>query len=294
MKLEGLAKSDIAQLRLLAARAFQQFAIGQHRSLRQGANIEFAAYRPYNQGDDLKRVDWRLFARSGRLYIRDAHIETQVNVTLLLDFSTSMTFAGKTWAKDVFARTVAKLMALVVEAQGDKLGFVGFSDGIDCYYPPKSRRSYIHFILQQLDRHVFRKQTRLATAIGQLINRRQKPGIVILISDMYAPLEKTLRSLAQLVAVGNEVIVFFLSDSCERDFDYDGVLEVVDLENDERMTIDSNEVRADYQDAFRERVLKMRTLFQGQGIHLVQLDDQATVVNVLSTFLKIKNRWSKR
>ncbi len=228
----------IADLQLLARSVVAGLSTGMHRSAHSGASIEFAQYRPYAQGDDPRSVDWHVYARTDRLYIKQHLRETNMRCTILLDCSASMDYSSGTVTKFQYARMLAACLALILTRQKDAVGFIGYHHDLCVYVPPRSSPQHMRRVLVELDNLRPAGATDTARAlhyVGDVIHPR---GMVVLISDLLHPVDETIDHMRSLRARRHELIVLQMSDPAEQTCPFDRAATFLDAEGaDERFAI---------------------------------------------------------
>lgn len=259
----------IRNLELRARVVVEGFVLGLHRSPYHGFSVEFSEYRQYSPGDDVKFIDWKLYGRSDRYYLKKFEDETNLRCYFLVDLSRSMSFASATMGgktKADYAITVAASLAYFLSKQGDATGLLSFDDGIRDYIPARNRPGHLHQMMLTLDKPASGKQTDLSRPLQRIAELVRKRGMVVLISDLLSPFETFAESLTQLRAYGHEVVVFQILDPAEIDFTYDASSQFEDLETGATLYIDPERVRADYQKNLNAHLDRIREHCTTQGI----------------------------
>ncbi len=272
--------ASISSLDLLARTVVDGFVAGLHRSPDFGFSQEFAEYRAYTPGDDLRHVDWNLFARTERCYLKRYRGETNSQLTILLDASNSMIYtSGQTTSglpsKMDYARfTAASLFYLAVHNQRDAAGLIVFDDAVRNYIRPSTRQGQLHRLLaglEQAEPHARTDFTKPLLHFQELLHRR---GIVIVISDFYEDPEAIVRTIEPLRFHGNEVVLFHVLDPKEIRPELRGPAILVDLETNQRLEVIPEYTRTEYckkVDAHIEQ-LRIRTHAAGMDYHLLVTD----------------------
>lgn len=220
----------MGDLELLARTVVEGFRVGHHRSSRHGASIEFAQYRAYAQGDDPRFVDWKLFARSDRLYLKQAREDTNLRCTFLLDRSASMAYASAELSKFEYSRMLVASLAMLLHAQNDAIGLMAYHDRIDPYLPAKAEVRHLHRLLVELARVQPAGTTSTGETLKYLGQVLPPRGIIVLVSDLLHPLDETLEQLRSLRARRHEVMVLQISDRAEATFPFERSATFVDAE----------------------------------------------------------------
>ena len=251
--------SRIANLELLARGVVEGFVAGLHRSPYKGFSVDFMEYRPYIPGDDLMRVDWKLYARSDRYYVKEFEDETNTRLHLLVDVSHSMSYASGAVTKQTYAFYLAAALAYLMIRQRDAVGLTLFDDDVRVSIPPKSTKGHLHTLLTHLERAAPGTATDLGKPLHALADRHRKRGVMVVISDLLDDADALLDGLQHFRFNGHDVIVFHVMDPQEIAFDFRDVVEFEDLETGERMLIEAETARELYLDnleRFRARLRK--------------------------------------
>jgi uncharacterized protein (DUF58 family) len=234
----------IADLPLVARTVVDGFLHGIHRSARKGLSLDFAQHRAYQPGDDLRRIDWKAYARTDRFYVKEYDADTNAGVIFALDVSGSMDFAGAGVNKFAYARMLVASLAWLAQRNGDRVGLATFADAIVEMVPPSTR--HLQLLLHALGRAEPRGEGRIAPAIVRVADVASRPGIVVIVSDCYDEPGGIGRAVDTLRARGHDVIVFHLVDPAEEEFPFDGPLVFEDGESGARIPLRPEETRARY------------------------------------------------
>lgn len=233
-------------MELRARAVVEGFVSGLHRSPYKGFSVEFMSYRPYIPGDDLMHLDWKLFARTDRYYIKEFEDETNTSLHLLLDVSASMDYASNGLTKRAYASYLAAALAYLVIGQRDAAGITFFDDSIIEHIPPRSTRGRLHAILEYLETVDSGTRTEVGKPLHELAERHRKRGFVVLISDLLDAPEAIVDGLRHFRYLGHEVIVFHVMDPRELHFDFSDLVEFEDMETGEKLLIAAETARETY------------------------------------------------
>src|SRR5580693_2570575 len=248
---------QVARLDLRAKFIVEGFLAGLHASPFQGFSVEFSEHRKYTPGDDLKDLDWNIYAKTERYYIKKFEAETNVTGYLAMDLSASMAYTYRQeLTKFEYAICLAAALGYLMIHQQDPVGLVTFDTKIQAALPPRSKRTQLGTILSILSNLKPSGETDVAACIHQLASMVRGKSLVMLFSDLLTDPEPVLQSLYHLRHRGNEVILFHVLDEAEVQFPFEGVIEFEDAESPEMLTLDARGMRGDYLkslDAFRER-----------------------------------------
>jgi uncharacterized protein (DUF58 family) len=243
--------SKLANMDLVARCAVEGFFSGLHPSPFHGFSVEYSDHRQYHPGDELKFVDWKVFGRSDRLYIKRFRQETNATVYILLDTSKSMSFAGNGVVRKIdYACFVAAALSYLMLSQGDSTALVLFAEKVTKQIPPSSRRTHLNAILAALQTTKPSGRTRLADVLHAFAEATKRRGIVILISDLLDDEADIYKGLAHLKFLNHDVIIFHTMDPQELRLDYEGLIQFEDLESKAKMRTFPRSIR----DLYRERV----------------------------------------
>ncbi|MBI1390317.1 MAG: DUF58 domain-containing protein [bacterium] len=238
--------AGVADLQLLARIVVEGFLAGLHRSPHFGSAIEFAQYRPYVQGDDLRFVDWNLYARTDRLHTKQFYEETNLRCLLLLDCSASMLYASRGMSKFEYARILAACLAYLLVHQNDAVGLSAFQNDVHLYMPPRNTPRYLRRVLVELANLQPAGETNLPRAIQHACETVPPRGMVVVISDLLSPLDDLISALRRLRARRFDVMVLQVADPAERDFTFDKSISLVDLESSREQFVTPADVRDQY------------------------------------------------
>lgn len=230
-----LSAEDLVQLNglpLFARGVMEGFSTGLHASPHKGYSVEFRQHRPYVQGDEIKRLDWKIFGRSDRFYIREYDEETNLRATLLLDASGSMNYRGtKGICKFDLARKLTAALAYVLTGQQDAVGLITFDSKVREHLPCRTKTSHLHHILDTLQRTQPGADTSLAAVLRHTATHLKRRGLILLLTDGFDDPEALLQAVGILRRQGHELIVFQLWDRDELDFPFTRSTRFENLEN---------------------------------------------------------------
>jgi uncharacterized protein (DUF58 family) len=236
----------IKSLQLRAKVVVEGFYHGLHRSPCHGFSVEFSEYREYTPGDDPRYLDWRLFARSDRYYVKRFEDETNLRCHLLVDMSRSMGYGSMSYTKREYARTAAATLAYFLASQRDAVGLLTFDEKIAEYLPARYRPGHMHRLMLLLEHSLSGTATDLSAPIEQIARTVTKRGLIVLISDLLAPIDSLARNLTYLRSRGHEVVLLRVLDPAEVGFAFDTPAMFHDLESGRDVYIDPAVAREDY------------------------------------------------
>ncbi len=236
----------LSSMVLRARMVVEGYIIGQHRSPYHGFSVEFAEHRAYGFGDEVRHIDWKLFAKTDRLYIKRYEEETNLRAHLILDISKSMLYTSNVVTKLNYANSLIAALSYLMINQQDAAGLVQFSDQIDTFIPPKSRPSHLNAILTRLDDHKSGSDTQIEPVLHEMAERISKRGMVVLCSDLLDDPGKIMNGLKHFRYKKQEVIVFHILDRKEIEFDFNSRTKFLDLESKEEITTEPWHIRSSY------------------------------------------------
>jgi uncharacterized protein (DUF58 family) len=289
--LDPVALGRIENLELLARTVVDGFINGLHRSPYFGLSVDFAEHRQYMPGDDIRRVDWRVFGRTDRFYVKEYEADTNTNFVVLLDTSRSMDYGSGSITKLDYARYLAACLSYFSRQQRDRVGIVTFDTEVVSYVPPSAK--HLEIVLHTLDRVTPGRGETLAgplTKVAEMINRR---GIMVLISDLYEDPDSVLRSVAALRHRGNDVIVFHLLDPAEIDFPFQEAAHFEDLETGERIPVVPETLRDRYQDLMNEHLQELSERLISNQIDYARFVTSSPLDFALFEYLSRRERMSR-
>ena len=251
--LQGLANLD-----LIARSAIEGFLIGSHKSINHGFSQEFAEYRAYREGDDLRFVDWNVFARTDRTYLKQYQGETNTHLTILMDASASMGFSSGKVSKYEYGCYLAAAMAYLSKRQQDAIGLMIFNDEVVDFRPPTSRSEALPSILHALENTKPGSGTNFGNPVRDCCERIQKPGIVAVISDFLDQPEKILDQLRPLHGRGQDVVLFQILDPKELDLKLDRSVQFKDMESGQTVNVDPKFGQKDYGDIIQAHIEQIK------------------------------------
>jgi uncharacterized protein (DUF58 family) len=287
--LDPAVLAGISGLDLVAKTVVDGFVNGLHRSPDFGFSQEFAEYRAYSPGDDLRHVDWNVFARTERAYLKRYRGETNSILTVLLDASNSMKFSSHSVSKMDYARfTAASLFYLAIQNQRDAAGLIVFDDEIRTYIRPSTRQGQLHRLLSGLEQAEPHARTDFAKPLHHFQQFLRRRGIVVFISDFYDSPEHIVRTIEPLRFHGNEVVLFHILDPKEIRPEFNEPSTLIDLETQDRIEITPEYVRDEYRKKFDAHVEALRDKTRGAGMDYHLLATDRPLDDALREYLSIR------
>ncbi|HEV3166210.1 MAG TPA: DUF58 domain-containing protein [Isosphaeraceae bacterium] len=284
----------IKSLQVRARVAVQGFLKGIHRSPYHGFSVEFSEYREYSPGDDPRYLDWRLYARSDRYYVKRFEDETNLRCYLVLDTSRSMGYRSGAYSKSDYARTAAATIAYFLSTQRDAVGLLTFEDRITEYLPPRHRPGHLRRLMAALEREPLGRSTNLSEPLEQIAATVRKRGLIILISDLLAPTYALRTSLGYLRSRGHDVVVLRILDPAEVEFTFTTPAMFQDVESARELYIDPTQARSEYLRRFAAHAAEIEQSCVDLGIEYEQITTDRPLELVLFDLLKARMRRGRR
>lgn len=278
----------IKSLQLRAKVVVEGFYSGLHRSPYHGFSVEFSEYRQYSPGDDPRYLDWRLYARSDRYFIKRFEDETNLRCYLLVDLSRSMGYGSLEYTKVDYARTAAATLAYFLSKQRDAVGLVTFEERIAEYVPARYRPGHLHRLMLCLERSVAGNSTDLTAPLEQVAATVRKRGLIVLISDLLAPIERLQTNLGYLRSQGHEVVLLRVLDPAEIEFTFEKPALFVDLETGRDLYVDPAAAREQYLKNFRQHAEQVRQICRELGIDYYEAATTRPLELALFDFLRAR------
>ena len=275
-----LSARDIAKfsnLQVLAKGVVEGFCSGLHRSPHKGFSVEFKEHRAYVRGDDIRTIDWKLFGKTDRLYIREYEEETNLRCTILLDSSGSMAYSGSrsngSTKHDYAVRTAVCLAYLMLQQQ-DSVGLVTFDKQVRRYIPPRARPKHLQAIINELKVQKPQFETELSDVFHEMVVKIHRRGLLIIISDLFGDVDQLMKSLAHFRHANHEIMIFQIWDPDELDFPFRQWTQFASLESaSNRHLVDPAQIRR----AYLEKLAQFRDqLAKGCSRHRISLVPMTT------------------
>jgi len=284
----------IKSLQMRAQVVVEGFMSGIHRSPYFGFSVEFSEYRQYTPGDDPRYLDWKLFARSDRYYLKRYEDETNLRCYLLVDTSRSMGYSSIGYTKSDYARTAAATIAYFLSTQRDAVGLLTFEDQVVDYLPPRYRPGHLRHVMAMLQREPEGRATDLIAPLKQIATTVRKRGLVVMISDLLAPIDVLGANLGYLRSQGHDVILLRVLDPAELTFEFTSPAMFQDVESQHELYVDPQAAREGYLQRFNAHADELRQLCENQGIELVTLATDRALELVLFDLLRLRMGRSRR
>ena len=290
-RLDPALISKLNSLELKAKTVVEGFKVGLHRSPYHGFSVEFSEHKAYMQGDPIKNIDWKVFGKSDKLFIKQYEEETNLTCHILLDISASMNYQsiGIISKLDYGKILVASLSYLMVSQQ-DSVGLSLYSNKIENYFPPRSNKIYLQKLLQGLENVSPANKTETAQCLNLIAEKVKKRGLVIIISDFFDNVDSIITALKHFKYKKNEVIVFQILDPIEKSFAFDRDAIFVDIETKDELSTQPHQIRKAYQSAMNEFLEKLKSECLNNKIEYNQIDTKTPFDKALFAYFKKRTR----
>jgi uncharacterized protein (DUF58 family) len=285
--------AKLKNLHLRARAVVDGLMTGIHPSRAKGFSAEFEEHREYAQGDDIRHIDWKAYGKSDRYFIKEYREATNLRGYILLDGSSSMSYASDGWSKFDYGATLAASMAYLMLKQQDSVGLITFSQKIDQMIPPQAGSAHLFTVLKGLEDKVPQGATAAGAILQELAGSLKRRGIIILISDLLDRPEEVLRGLKQLRSKGNDVIVFHLLDRDELEFPFKDPTVFEDLEEDLKLLTDPPAIRSAYRKAIQSLIEGYRQSCAAYRIDYALFDTSVGLDRALMRYLTWREKFRK-
>jgi uncharacterized protein (DUF58 family) len=275
----------IQNLELIARTVVEGFVNGLHKSPYLGFSVDFAEYRPYMPGDDIRRIDWNVYGRSDRLYLKLYEGETNTRVLILLDVSGSMNYGSADIKKIDYARIIAACLSYFSYHQRDGVGLLTFDTDVRSHIPASRRTGQLFNILAEIDRIQPAKETAFKKPMRFLAEFLSRRGLIVVISDLYDEPENIMAGFKQLRAKGNDIMVLHIMDNFELTFPFMDAAQFEDMENKRKMHIIPEYLRTQYLSIINDHIARLRKECSGARIDYTLMDTTKPVDEALFAYL---------
>jgi uncharacterized protein (DUF58 family) len=282
--------ASLDNLELRARVVVEGFLSGLHKSPRRGFSVEFNDYRNYYPGDDMRHVDWKLYARSEKFYIKQYEDETNVRCFIALDTSASMAYTSGGISKFEYARTLASALAYFIMRQRDAVGLITFDDEVREFIPAKCRQPHLIRILRSLAQLESGTRTDVVKPLADLASHLHKKSLVILITDMLDDESRVINALQNLRSMGNDVITFQIMDNAELNFPFNEPSEFIDMESNESFITSPAAIREAYLKNLNEFLEYCRKQCQSSGVDYCLINTKDPLDEALSSYISKRGR----
>ncbi len=277
--------AQVARFDLKAKFLIEGFFSGLHRSPFKGFSAEFSDHRKYVAGDDLKDLDWKVFARTNKYYIKRFEAETNMECHLVIDASASMGYASKELTKLQYATYIAAALAFLIVTQQDTVGLITFDDAIRAVLPPRNKRKHIIRMLKVLNDTHPGRQAKVGDLLHKVAGLIDKRGLIVVMSDLLDEPQDVLDGFAHLRHDGHDVIAFHILDEAEAKFPFSDARRFVDVESGQTIIADAGSVRAGYLHALDQFITHYRTELYKNHIDFFHVDTSTSFDKALMAYL---------
>ena len=284
----------IARLDLRARYIVEGFLSGVHRSPYFGQSVEFLQHREYTRGDDMRRIDWKVWAKQDRYYVKQYEEDTNLRATLLVDVSASMRYGSGPLNKYEYGSTVATSLAYLLLRQQDAVGCVAFDGGTRATVPQRSHRNHLDAIIQALDVSKPEHKTDLGRILRHVAESYPRRGLLVLVSDLLVDRRGLFKGLAMLRQRGYDIMLFHVLDDDELDFPFSGATRFDGLELPERLTCNPRALREGYLAALNSYLEEVRHGCARQAVDYTLLRTSQPLDAALAAFVSSRQRGARR
>jgi uncharacterized protein (DUF58 family) len=282
--------SKLANMDLVARLVVEGFITGLHKSPYHGFSVEFAEHRQYMPGDEIKHLDWKVYAKTDRYYVKQFEEETNLKAYLLLDTSGSMGYRSNGISKIQYATYLCAALTYLMLKQRDSIGLVTFDEHIRKYVPPRSVSTYLHVILRELEQAASGEKTNVSATFHQLAERIKRRGLIIIFSDLFDDPNRVMSGLKHFRHKKHEVIVFQILDPLERTFNFRRDALFKDLETGEEISTQPWHIRGEYRRLMTEFVDTYKKQCRENRIDHVLMDTSQDFDRALIQYLIKRKR----
>ena len=281
----------IERLGIRARLVVEGFITGQHKSPYNGFAIEFAGHREYAPGDELKHIDWKVWSKTDRFYIKEYEEETNLKSTIIVDCSKSMAYGAPKWSKFDYAATAAAALAHLLQRQQDAAGLVTFNTDVEVNLPPSARANHLKQIIHELEETEPGEETDVAGVFLKLAGQVRRRGIVVLFSDLFVDTGRLREALRQMRVRGHEVLVFHIMHEDELEFPFEENTLFLGMESEAEVHADPRALRKSYLEIVGEYLREVRKICADSGVDYTLAHTGEPLDAVLARYLasRLKN-----
>jgi uncharacterized protein (DUF58 family) len=282
--------SKISNLELKAKLVVEGFITGLHKSPFHGFSVEFSQHRPYNPGDSLRYIDWKVYGRTDRFYIKQFEEETNLKAYLLLDISKSMAYGSGALTKITYAKHLTATLAYLMLLQRDAVGLGLFDHTMRRLLPPRSVISYLQPVIRELDELSVGEDTNVGAVLHKLADQIKRRGLIILISDFLDTPEDIISGIRHFRYNGHEVLVFQILDPNERHFDFQGDVLFEDIETGENLRTQPWYIKKEYQSRMEQFIRELRVSCLQNKVDYQLIETSDSLETALISYLTKRKR----
>ncbi len=283
--------AKLKTLELKAGTVVEGFMVGYHKSPYHGFSVEFSQHRPYMQGDSIRNIDWKVYAKSEKYYIKQYEEETNLIAHVVLDSSKSMDYKHEgAITKFEYSKILAASLINLLLRQQDAVGLVLYADNIKNYIRPKSQTTYLRTLLAEIEKTKAENVTKTSVSLNMIADKMKKRGLVIVISDFFDDINSVLASLKKFQFKKSEVIIFHVLDPIEKNFSFNRDSIFVDMETGEELTTQPVQIQKAYVDAMKEYLSTFKNGCNKYGFDYNLIDTTTPFDLALMSFFKKRAR----
>ncbi len=283
--IDPVALTKISSLELVARTVVEGFIAGLHRSPHLGFSVNFAEYRPYHPGDDIRKIDWKVYGRLDRYFVKEYEGETNTGIHLILDCSRSMDYGSQGIRKLEYGKFLAACLGYFAFKQRDGVGFVSYDEDVMDFVPARGSIGHLNTVLHTIERAEAGQKTNFVKPLVSVSERLRRRGIAILISDLYDEPERVMNGLRHLAYRGNDVIIFQVLDPEELKFDFSESARFVDMETRAEMHVIPDYIRREYRRIVKDQIAYYEKECQKDRMDFVLMDTSQPLDHALFTYL---------
>ena len=283
----------IGNLELLSRTVVEGFVSGLHRSPYLGRSVDFAEHRAYMPGDDIRRIDWRLFARTDRFYLKEFEADSNTDLVQILDVSRSMHFKSGEVSKLDYGRYLVACLAYLARKQRDRVGLITFDDDVRAFVPPSARHlpTLLHTLDSAEGNTEAGRRGELARPMAKSAEALHRKSLIVVLSDLYLEPAAVLQAIALLSHRGSDIMVFHLLDPAEIDFPFEEAANYEDLESGERIPVVPAEIRDRYRALVAGHIAELTRVLGEGRVDYALFDTRTPLDHALFTFLARRARY---
>ena len=283
--LSNEAISKLENLQIKAKKVVEGFIVGLHKSPYHGFSVEFSDHRAYGPGDEIRHIDWKLWAKTNRFFVKRYEEETNLKAHLIIDQSNSMAYSSHSITKLEYSKILAASFSYMLIKNQDAVGMYLFDSKVKKSIMPRSTRSHLSVLLSEMEKVIPQKNTNIARALHECADKTNKKGLVILISDLMDDQEEVLTGLKHFLYKGHEVIVFHILDPQEINFDFDERVRFKDLELGTNIITDPRQIKKTYQENMNAFIDFYRKNCGKNRIDYIQISTNQPLDTALTEYL---------
>lgn len=295
LKNQFISSDRVAKLSSLFLKAkfvVEGFIIGLHKSPYHGYSVEFSEHRPYTFGDEMKNIDWKLWARTDKYFVKEFEEETNLTAHILFDTSLSMGYTSDTVKKLDYAKLLASSLSYLMIKQQDATSLNIFNNTISKMIPPSAKPSHLKMLISELEKLSPSGTTDISKVLHRLAESIKMKGLIILISDFYSDIDQTISGLKHLKFYGHDIIIFHLLDPKEISLEFKGRVEFSDLETGAKIITDPDYIRKEYRNSIEKYITRLNKECRNLNIDHMLVNTSMDIDKLLYMYLKKRSKVS--